>query len=147
MFVIFAALPVFGITNSSSVRTPSVSPAATCVIESKSIAGRKALDENSPIIGVILIDDVLVTEVTAPIDVFSKPTEEGKQLFNVFTIGQTMQPIRTESGLRILPDYTFATSPKWCVLVVPSSYEMTETVILTDQRFAKTIDVPLSRVT
>lgn len=126
--ILLASLGLGGNDTAFAVDPPEQTPAATCVIESKSIASRKALDETLPMIGVIVFDDVLMTEVTAPIDVFSKPTEGGKQLFNVFTVGQTMQPIMTESGLRILPDYTFATSPKLDVLVIPSSYDMTETV-------------------
>ena len=98
----------------------------TCVINLDT--RRKAFDENLPTIGVILFDDVLMTEVTAPIDVFSKPRENGTQLFNVVTVAETLQPVATESGLRMLPDYTFADCPKLTVLVVPSAYDMTETV-------------------
>ncbi len=98
----------------------------TCVINLGT--RRKTFDEKLPTIGVILFDDVLMTEVTAPIDVFSKPRENGTQLFNVITVAETLQPVATESGLRMLPDYTFADCPKLTVLVVPSAYDMTETV-------------------
>ncbi|QEG21510.1 DJ-1/PfpI family protein [Mariniblastus fucicola] len=91
-------------------------------------AQRTTFDVNLPTIGVILFDDVLMTEVTAPIDVFSKPREDGTQLFNVVTVAETLQPVATESGLRMLPDYTFADCPKLTVLVVPSAYDMTETI-------------------
>ena len=98
----------------------------TCVIN---LGDRhKMFDEELPTIGVILFDDVLMTEVTAPIDVFSKPRENGTRLFNVVTVAETLQPVATESGLRMLPDYTFADCPKLTVLVVPSAYDMTETV-------------------
>ncbi len=129
LLVVWLGLASFrGNDSAAAADRPDQTPAATCVIESKSIASRKALDATLPMIGVIVFDDVLMTEVTAPIDVFSKPTADGKQLFNVFTVGLTMQPIMTESGLRILPDYTFASSPKLDVLVVPSTYDMTATV-------------------
>ena len=39
-----------------------------------------------PTIGLLIYDGVLTTEVTATSDVFSKPTKEGEQLFNVITI-------------------------------------------------------------
>ncbi len=88
----------------------------------------KTLNDNLPTIGVILFVDVLMTEVTAPIDVFSKSSKDGKQFFNVVTIAESLQPVATESGLRLIPDYTFATCPKLDVLVVPSAYDMAETV-------------------
>ena len=89
----------------------------TCVINLET--RRKTFDENLPTIGVILFNDVLMTEVTAPIDVFSKPRENGTKLFNVVTVAETLQPVATESGLRMLPDYTFTDCPKLAVLVVP----------------------------
>lgn len=98
----------------------------TCVINLNT--RRRTFDETLPTIGVILFDDVLMTEVTAPIDVFSKPRENGTKLFNVVTVAETLQPVATESGLRMLPDYTFADCPKLAVLVVPSAYDMTQIV-------------------
>tara|TARA_R110002111_G_scaffold1157_1_gene8148 strand:- start:2401 stop:3192 length:792 start_codon:yes stop_codon:yes gene_type:complete len=104
----------------------TVAQGETCVIN---LASREnTFDEKLPTIGVILFDDVLMTEVTAPIDVFSKPRENGIKLFNVVTVAETLQPVATESGLRMLPDYTFADCPKLTVLVVPSAYDMKEVV-------------------
>ncbi len=104
----------------------SSSQGETCVINLNT--HRKSFDENLPTVGVILFDNVLMTEVTAPIDVFSKPRENGTKLFNVVTVAETLQPVAAESGLRMLPDYTFADCPKLTVLVVPSAYDMTQIV-------------------
>lgn len=72
----------------------------------------KTINKNLPTIGLLVYDDVLVTEVTAASDVFSKPTEGGKQLFNVITIAEKEDPIVSEEGLKILPDYTFQNCPE-----------------------------------
>ncbi len=77
-----------------------------------------------PTIGLLIYNGVLTTEVTASSDVFTKPTEDGTQLFNVITIAQTSSPIVSEEGLKIVPDYTFSTAPKLDVLFVPSAYDM-----------------------
>ncbi len=77
-----------------------------------------------PTIGLLMYNGVLQSEVIATSDVFSKPTEEGKQLFNVVTIAQTENPITTEEGIRIIPDYTFKNCPKLEALFVPSAYDM-----------------------
>jgi len=77
-----------------------------------------------PTIGLLMYNGVLQSEVVATSDVFAKPTEEGKQIFNVVTIAETEDPIATEEGLRLVPDYTFGNSPELKVLFVPSAYDM-----------------------
>ena len=77
----------------------------------------KTLNPDLPTIGVLMYDDVLTTELTAPIDVFTKLTEDGKQLFNVITIA--------ESYDFMYPDYILTNTPKLDILIVPSAYDMT----------------------
>ena len=84
----------------------------------------KPFKADLPTIGLLIYNGVLTTEVTATADVFTKSTEEGKQLFNVITIAETKNPIVSEEGLKIVPDYTFANCPKLEVLFVPSAYDM-----------------------
>ena len=84
----------------------------------------KPFKENLPTIGLLMYDGVLQSEVVASSDVFAKPTEYGKQLFNVITIAETEKPITTEEGLKLVPDYTFENCPKLEALFVPSAYDM-----------------------
>lgn len=84
----------------------------------------KPFKEGLPVIGLLMYDGVLTTEVTATADVFTKPTEQGEQLFNVITIAETEKPIVSEEGLTMVPDYTFKNCPKLDVLFVPSAYDM-----------------------
>lgn len=85
----------------------------------------KPFKEDLPTIGLLMYNGVLQSEVTATSDVFSKPDgPEGKQLFNVITIAETENPITTEEGLRLLPDYTFDNCPELTALFVPSAYDM-----------------------
>nr|WKN38282.1 DJ-1/PfpI family protein [Tunicatimonas sp. TK19036] len=84
----------------------------------------KPLQDNLPTIGLLMYDGVLTTEVTAPMDVFSKHSEAGEQLFNVITIAQSTAPIVSEEGLTLVPDYTFENSPELDILFVPSAYDM-----------------------
>ncbi len=133
LFVVFlATICACDTQQTESSQTPLAasdqSQDGTCAIGTDSPASANAFDDTLPTIGVILFNDVLMTEVTAPIDVFSKPSEAGKPLFNVITVAQSMQPVACDSGLRILPDYTFENCPKLDVLTVPSSYDMTEKV-------------------
>ncbi|MBL6447958.1 DJ-1/PfpI family protein [Fulvivirga sp. 29W222] len=84
----------------------------------------KPIKEGLPIIGLLVYEGVLTTEVTAVLDVFAKPTESGEQLFNVITIAESDKPLVSEEGLKIIPDYTFENCPKLKVLMVPSAYDM-----------------------
>ncbi|SMD32721.1 DJ-1/PfpI family protein [Reichenbachiella faecimaris] len=77
-----------------------------------------------PTIGLLMYHGVLQSEVVATSDVFSKPSEDGQQLFNVITIAETMNPITTEEGMHFVPDYTFDNCPKLTALFVPSAYDM-----------------------
>lgn len=77
-----------------------------------------------PTIGLLMYNGVLQSEIIATSDVFSKPNEDGKQLFNVITIAETKNPVTTEEGIRILPDHTFNNCPKLTALFVPSAYDM-----------------------
>jgi len=116
----------FGSCNSEKSNTNSVSEKINQT-ESKTDTQTKHLKPfktELPTIGLLMYDGVLQSEVIAASDVFAKPAEDGKQLFNVVTIAETQNPITTEEGVRIIPDYSFQNSPKLEVLFVPSAYDI-----------------------
>tara|TARA_R110002033_G_scaffold52713_3_gene100251 strand:- start:3406 stop:4161 length:756 start_codon:yes stop_codon:yes gene_type:complete len=84
----------------------------------------KTFNPELPTIGLLMYNGVLQSEVIATSDVFAKPTEDGKQLFNVISIAETESPITTEEGMHFVPDYTFENCPKLTALFVPSAYDM-----------------------
>lgn len=96
----------------------------TFACQNQSASHSRKIDDQLPTIGLILYEGVLMTEVTAPMDVFAKNTEDGAKLFNVITIAETADPIVTEEGLTIVPDFTFSNTPKLEVLFIPSAYDM-----------------------
>jgi transcriptional regulator GlxA family with amidase domain len=84
----------------------------------------RTLKVDLPTIGLLMYNGILQSEVIATSDVFAKPAEGGKQLFNVITIAETEKPITTEEGMRFIPDYTFDNCPRLTALFVPSAYDM-----------------------
>ncbi|CAL65697.1 DJ-1/PfpI family protein [Christiangramia forsetii] len=84
----------------------------------------KPFKKELPTIGLLMYNGVLQSEVIATSDVFAKPTEDEKQIFNVITIAETENPIITEEGIKIVPDYTFENCPELEALFVPSAYDM-----------------------
>jgi len=82
------------------------------------------LQPNRYNIGFLIMDGVYNTELTAPFDIFqhTQYRENIKQM-NVFTVANTLEPIRTFEGMYLLPDfdYTAADLPDIDILVVPSA--------------------------
>ncbi len=122
---IFLPLILFGcISNTDKSTSPEPSPPDREVLANAENEMLKPINDSLPIIGLLMYNGVLTTEVTSAADVFTKPTADGKQLFNVITIAETSNPIVSEEGLKIVPDYTFQNCPNLDVLFVPSAYDM-----------------------
>lgn len=72
----------------------------------------------------LIMDGTYNTEFTAPFDIFQH-TQYRKQIkaMNTFTVANTLEPIRSFEGVRILPDfdYTKDSLPQIDILVVPSA--------------------------
>lgn len=72
----------------------------------------------------LIMDGVFNTEFTAPFDIFQHTQyREGIKAMNTFTVANTLEPITTFEGVRILPDfdYTQDSIPDIDILVVPSA--------------------------
>jgi len=75
-------------------------------------------------VGFLIMDGVYNTELTAPYDIFQHTIfREGIKSMNVFTVANTLQPIISFEGMRILPDYNYLKDdlPNIDILVVPSA--------------------------
>lgn len=72
----------------------------------------------------LIMDGVYNTELTAPFDIFQHTTfRKGIKAMNVFLVANTLAPITSFEGIRLLPDYDYLTEklPKIDILVVPSA--------------------------
>lgn len=72
----------------------------------------------------LIMDGVYNTEFTAPFDIFQHTQyREGIKAMNTFSVANTLEPITSFEGIRILPDfdYTHDSIPKIDILVVPSA--------------------------
>lgn len=123
-FTVFTVSLMMGCISKTETKGQEPIPADPVVSARMETPALKPINDSLPIIGLLMYNGVLTTEVTATADVFSKHTEAGKQLFNVITIAETSDPIVTEEGLTLLPDYTFENCPRLDVLFVPSAYDM-----------------------
>ncbi|WP_430682000.1 DJ-1/PfpI family protein [Maribacter aestuarii] len=72
----------------------------------------------------LIMNGVYNTELTAPFDIYQHTQyRQGIKAMNTFSLANTLDPIRTFEGLRILPDYDYTAQeiPPIDILVVPSA--------------------------
>lgn len=85
-------------------------------------------------VGILLFNEVEVLDFAGPFEVFSITTypESGVKPFEVGTVAQTKELIRTRNGLQVLPDFSFADNPRFDILIVPGGYGAEEIEIQND---------------
>ncbi len=113
---------------------------ASCKNPSKDIAKEvketryiPQLEPNRYNVAFLIMDGVYNTEFTAPYDIFQH-TQYRKNIkaMNTFTVANTLEPITSFEGVRILSDfdYTQDSLPKIDILVVPSAEHHLDTDLL-----------------
>ena len=103
------------------------------------------LEPNWYNVGFLIMDGVYNTEFTAPYDIFQHTQyRQGIKAMNTFTVANTLDPITSFEGVRILPDFDYTQDdlPKIDILVVPSAEhhldsDLKDTVML---NFVKRVD-------
>src|SRR3954471_16077086 len=78
-------------------------------------------------VAVTISEGVTVIDFSGPWEVFQDvhvPDAGGDMdrmmPFRLYTVSETLEPIRGSGGLHLVPDYTFATAPPPRVVVVPA---------------------------
>lgn len=122
--IIFTAIFYSCTTDKSKTNTTAIDVNHSPIEDNTLTEHLKPFKSDLPTIGLLIYNGVLTTEITATVDVFGKPDKAGKQLFNVITIAENKNTIISEEGLKIVPDFTFETSPILDALFVPSAYDM-----------------------
>ncbi len=82
------------------------------------------IEEGRYNVAFLIMDGTYNTEFTAPFDIFQHTQfRKGIKAMNTFTVANTLDPVTTFEGLRILPDfdYTNDSIPQIDILVVPSA--------------------------
>lgn len=82
------------------------------------------LEPNRYNVALLIMDGVYNTEFTAPYDIFQHTQyRKGIKAMNTFTVANTLKPITSFEGIRILPDFDYLKDsiPKIDILVVPSA--------------------------
>jgi putative intracellular protease/amidase len=65
-------------------------------------------------VAILVFDGVQIIDYTGPYEVFGHMRPS-----NVYTVAERAEPLTTAMGMKVVPSYTFANSPKPDILVVP----------------------------
>lgn len=72
---------------------------------------------------ILIFENVELLDFAGPFEVFSVADElSEKNSFRVFTVAETPGTIRTNNGLKIVPEHTFESSPAPDLLIVPGGF-------------------------
>ncbi|MFS4467295.1 DJ-1/PfpI family protein [Maribacter sp. 2210JD10-5] len=110
------------------------------------------LETNRYNVAFLIMDGVYNTEFTAPYDIFQHTIyRKNIKAMNTFTVANTLKPITSFEGLRILPDYDYTKDslPQIDILVVPSAEhhldtDLKDTIML---NFIKKVDKEAAYIT
>jgi len=80
-------------------------------------------------VGLVAFDGVNGVDLSGPLEVFSTATvlDPARPGYAVEVVAATLDPVRTEAGLRILPDRLFADAPDYDTIIVPGGATLRET--------------------
>jgi len=131
LFCFSLAITIIGCDSANTTTTATTAPTI--------------LEPNRYNVAFLIMDGVYNTELTAPYDIFQHTIfRKNIKAMNTFTVANTLEPITSFEGMRILPDYNYLEEglPHIDILVVPSAEHHLDTD-LEDQAmldFVKKVD-------
>ena len=127
-------------------------PAVANEVDNAFAKAKPVLDSTRYNVAFLIMDGTFNTELTAPFDIFQHTIyRENIKAMNVFTVANTLQPVRTFEGMYLLPDFDYTSEdlPKIDILVVPSAEHHLDTDLEDEAliNFVKKVDKEAMYVT
>ena len=94
----------------------------------------------------LLSKDAVVIDFAGPWEVFENVHVPGpvSHPFQLYTVAETMAPLRVSGGMTIVPSYSLVSAPPPKVIVIPAQSEPTEAVIAWVRSATKSTDLTMS---
>lgn len=74
-------------------------------------------------VGILIFPEVEILDFCGPFEVFSSArSESGEKVFNALTVAETDALVTCRGGLLVQPNVTFATAPKFDIILAPGGY-------------------------
>ena len=90
---------------------------------------------------------VVEVDFTGPWGIFGSVMLPGKDMvmpFHQYTVAESRAPLRTDSGLAVVPDYTFETVPQPKIIVIPAQGKSSEGMVQWIRKASAGTDVTMS---
>jgi putative intracellular protease/amidase/YHS domain-containing protein len=116
--------------NQSAVKTTPLKPPA----------------QGSIPVAFLISDGAQVIDFTGPWEVFQDAMVPGRtdHPFHLYTVSESVSPIRTSGGMKIVPEYNFENAPPPKVIVIPAQSKPSEATLEWIRKSAKSADVTMS---
>src|ERR1700722_10665128 len=141
----FAAAIPFSAVNPRLARAASTAP-SSAGDRLPAPNALKAPAQGSIPVAFLISEGGGVIDFSGPWEVFENVTVRGNSddAFRLYTVAETMQPVRASGGMKIVPDFTLATSPAPKIIVITAQSEPSEAVLEWIRRASRTTDVTMS---
>lgn len=145
IIAVLSVLCAYACTEISEDNNASVRSIPTNTEISRQERYLPTLDSTRYNVAFLIMEGVYNTELTAPFDIFQHTIfRDGIKAMNVFTVANTLDPIVTFEGIRLLPDYNYMhdTIPRIDILVIPSAEHHLDTDLEDEDmiRFVQKVD-------
>lgn len=132
-----AAIPAIPTMALSAFDAPAVGPDPSPL---------KPPAQGSIPVAFLLSEGAVVIDFCGPWEVFQDVSVRGRMdnPFQLYTVAETLKPIRASAGLKIVPDYTLATAPPPKVIVIPAQSKPSEATLEWVRKASRTTDVTMS---
>jgi transcriptional regulator GlxA family with amidase domain len=95
-------------------------------------------------VAVLISDGATVIDFTGPWEVFQDVNVPGDGGFELYTVAETLDPIRASAGLKIVPNHTFATAPTPKVVMMGAQRGRSDATFEWLKKVSQTADVVMS---
>lgn len=95
----------------------------------------------------LLSHNAEVIDFAGPWEVFDNvaiPGHPNEPAFQLYTVAETLEPIRATGGMTIVPNHTFATAPAPRVIVIPAQSTPTEAALAWVREASRDADLTMS---
>jgi putative intracellular protease/amidase/YHS domain-containing protein len=94
----------------------------------------------------VISQGAVIIDFCGPWEVFQDTNVPGRKgpYFNLYTVAESMQPVRASAGMQIVPDYTFDTAPAPKIIVIPAQRGQTDAMLNWIRKASKTSDLTMS---
>jgi transcriptional regulator GlxA family with amidase domain/YHS domain-containing protein len=93
----------------------------------------------------LISDGAVLIDFIGPWEVFGSVMIHGRMdFFQLYTVSETLKPVRAGGGMKIVPDYTLEMAPAPKVIVIPAQKDPGPAVLEWIRTSAKTADVTMS---